>query len=108
MKQDKTLRTLRGLMLAINLVLVVYYSLIRGLTPLRVAAGFEARDFLAQAAMVPAPPWQMAVLSLGVFIPLAVLMLGKDHLPADRPALRASVFAAEILLAAAEVITLDF
>lgn len=108
MKQDKLLRTLRGLMLAINLVLVVYYSLIRALTPLRVAAGFAARDFLSQAGMVPAPPWQMAVLSMGVFIPLAVLMLGKDWLPLDRPALRAGVFAAEILLAAAEVITLDF
>ena len=108
MEQDKILRTLRGLMLAINLALVLYYTLIRGLTPLRVAAGFEARDFLAAAGQIPAPPWQMAILSLGLFVPLAALILGKDYLPSDRPALRATVFSAEILLAAAEVVSLDF
>lgn len=108
MKQDKILRTLRGLMLAINLALVVYYSLLRCLTVNRIIHGFTARDFLVQAARVPAPPWQMALLSLGLFVPLAALILGKDQLPAGRPALHGAVFAAEILLATAEAASLDF
>ena len=108
MKQDQILRTLRGLMLAINLVLVVYYSLLRGLTALRISGSFSARDFLASAKQVPAPPWQMAVLSLGLFVPLAALILGKDYLPPGRRGLRAAVFTAEILLAAAEVASLNF
>lgn len=108
MKQDQILRTLRGLMLAINLVLVVYYSLLRGLTALRISSSFSARDFLASAKQVPAPPWQMAVLSLGLFVPLAALILGKDYLPPGRRGLRAAVFTAEILLAAAEVASLNF
>lgn len=108
MKQDRTLRTLRALMLAINLALVLYYSLLRGITVLRIAHGFAARDFLAQAGLVPAPPWQMTLLSLGLFVPLAALILGKAHLPPGRPALHAALFGAEILLAAMEAASLDF
>ena len=108
MKQDRTLRTLRALMLGINLALVLYYSLLRGLTTLRLARGFAARDFLALASLVPAPPWQMTLLSLGLFVPLAALILGKGRLAPQRPLTRAALFAAEILLATLEAASLDF
>lgn len=108
MKQDQTLRTLRALMLAINLALVLYYSLLRGITVLRIARGFAARDFLAQAGLIPAAPWQMTLLPLALFVPLAALILGKVHLPSGRPALRAALFGAEILLAALEAASLNF
>lgn len=85
MEQDRTLRTLRALMLGINLALVLYYSLLRGLTTLRLARGFAARDFLALASLVPAPPWQMTLLSLGLFVPLAALILAKGRLAPQRP-----------------------
>lgn len=108
MKQDQTLRTLRALMLVINLALVLYYCLLRGITVLRIARGFAARDFLAQAGLIPAAPWQMTLLPLGLFVPLAALILGKAHLPSGRPALHAALFGAEILLAAMEAASLNF
>ena len=108
MEQDRTLRTLRALMLGINLALVLCYSLLRGLTTLRLARGFAARDFLALASLVPAPPWQMTLLSLGLFVPLAALILGKGRLAPQRPLTRAALFAAEILLATLEAASLDF
>ena len=45
MKQDRTLRTLRALMLGINLALVLYYSLLRGLTTLRLAGALRPGIF---------------------------------------------------------------
>lgn len=108
MKQDTLLRTLRQGMLSLNLVLVLYYALVRGITTGRIAASFGAHDFLTQVGRVPAPPWQMAAAALGLFVPLAVLVLGKEKLLDRRPAWRWPVFTAEILLAAAEVVSLDF
>ena len=50
----------------------------------------------------------MTLLSLGLFVPLAALILGKGRLAPQRPLTRAALFAAEILLATLEAASLDF
>ncbi|MGN0983252.1 MAG: sensor histidine kinase [Gemmiger sp.] len=108
MEHNKVMRGLRGLMIALNLVLILYYALLRFVTPLRICRTFAAHDFLAAAGHIQDPPWMMLFWSLLLYIPLVVLMLWKDHLPPERRGTRMAICVAEVLLCIGEVISLDF
>lgn len=108
MEQNKLLRRLRALMLGLNLVLILYYALLRYVTPLRICRTFAAHDFLAAAGRIQDPPWMMLLWSLLLYGPLVALILWKDRLPLERRWTRMAFCVAEVMLCIGEVVSLDF
>ena len=108
MEQNKLLRRLRALMLGLNLALILYYALLRYVTPLRICRTFAAHDFLAAAGQIQDPPWMMLLWSLLLYGPLVALILWKDRLPLERRGTRMAICVAEVMLCIGEVVSLDF
>lgn len=108
MAHNLLLHRLRGLMLALNLALVLYYSLARMVTTHRICQTFAAYSFLTAAGQVPSPPGRMVAVSMLLYLPLAVLVLDKERLARGQQRRRIALCLAEMLLCTAEVVSLHF
>lgn len=60
------------------------------------------------AGQVPSPPGRMVAVSLLLYLPLAVLVLGKERLARGQQRMRIALCLAEMLLCTAEVVSLHF
>ena len=68
MDNEKTLSSLSRLMFALNLALILFYSLVCLTTALRICGSFGAYDFLSSVRQIPPPPWRMPLWALGQYL----------------------------------------
>ena len=106
MDNEKTLSSLSRLMFALNLAIVLFYSLVCLTTTLRVCGSFGAYDFLSSVRQVPPPPWRMLLWALGQYVLLCAVSLGKRNI--ERFKVRLLVCLVEILLCLGVTASLEF
>lgn len=106
MDNEKTLSSLSRLMFALNLAIILFYSLVCLATTLRVCGSFGAYDFLSSARQVPPPPWRMLLWALGQYLLLCAVSFGKKNI--ERFEVRLLVCLVEILLCLGVTASLEF
>lgn len=106
MDNEKTLSSLSRLMFALNLAIVLFYSLVCLTTTLRVCGSFGAYDFLSSVRQVPPPPWRMLLWALGQYLLLCAVSFGKRNI--ERFEVRLLVCLVEILLCLGVTASLEF
>ena len=106
MDNEKTLSSLSRLMFALNLAIILFYSLVCLATVRRVCGSFGAYDFLSTVRQVPPPPWRMPLWALGQYLLLCAVSFGKrDN---ERFEVRLLVCLVEILLCLGVTASLNF
>lgn len=108
MKNERELNVILTLMFFLNLSAVGFYALICLNTTFRLCASLEAYDFLLSVRRLPAPPWEMPLCALGLYLLLALLIWAKGLCPANRFPLRILICAAEIALCVGVIESLNF
>lgn len=108
MDNEKTLSSLSRLMFALNLAIILFYSLACLVTTLRVCGSFGAYDFLSSAGRIPPPPWRMPLWALGQYLLLCAVSFGKNRWDIERFQVRLLVCLVEILLCAGVTASLGF
>lgn len=108
MDNEKTLSSLSRLMFALNLAIILFYSLACLITTLRVCGSFGAYDFLSSAGRIPPPPWRMPLWALGQYLLLCAVSFGKNRWDIERFQVRLLVCLVEILLCAGVTASLGF
>ena len=98
MKNEKELSTIAAAMFALNLSIILLYSLICVATTFRLCQSFGAYNFLSSVRQVPRYPWQMPVRSLSLYALLCGVSIVKDRRPTERFSLRMAICVAEIVL----------
>ena len=106
MDNEKTLSSLSRLMFALNLAIVLFYSLVCLATTLRICGSFGAYDFLSSVRQVPPPPWRMLLWALGQYLLLCAVSFGKRNI--ERFEVRLLVCLVEILLCLGVTASLEF
>lgn len=106
MDNEKTLSSLSRLMFALNLAIILFYSLVCLATTLRVCGSFGAYDFLSSVRQVPPPPWRMLLWALGQYLLLCAVSFGKKNI--ERFEVRLLVCLVEILLCLGVTASLEF
>ena len=64
MGNERELKSILGLMVALNLAVILFYSMICYATPLRVCRSFTAYAFLSSLRRLPHYPWQLPLEAL--------------------------------------------
>lgn len=108
MDNEKTLSSLSRLMFALNLAIILFYSLVCLTTTLRVCDSFGAYDFLSSVRQVPPPPWRMLLWALGQYLLLCAVSFGKSRWNIERFEVRLLVCLVEILLCLGVTASLEF
>lgn len=108
MDNEKSLSSLSRLMFALNLAIILFYSLACLVTTLRVCGSFGAYDFLSSAGRIPPPPWRMPLWALGQYLLLCAVSFGKNRWDIERFQVRLLVCLVEILLCAGITASLGF
>lgn len=106
MDNEKTLSSLSRLMFALNLAIILFYSLVCLATVRRVCGSFGAYDFLSTVRQVPPPPWRMPLWALGQYLLLCAVSFGKRDI--ERFEARLLVCLVEILLCVGLTASLEF
>lgn len=108
MDNEKTLSSLSRLMFALNLAIVLFYSLICFATTLRICGSLSAYDFLSTVRRIPGPLWQMPLWALSQYLLLCAVSFGKNRWDIERFETRLLICLVEILLCAGITASLDF
>ena len=108
MDHEKTLASLSRLMFALNLSIILFYSLVCLATTLRVCGSFGAYDFLSSVRRVPPPPWRMPFWTLGQYLLLCAVSFGKSRWNIERVEARLLICLVEILLCLGVTASLEF
>lgn len=108
MKRETSLIRLQQAMMAVNLVIILYYSSLCAVTTFRLCRSFGAHDFLLRTAQLPAPPLTMPLRSLVLFAALCLLMVGKERLEVSRLGLRLLVCLGELALCVSLMAAMNF
>nr|WP_325212221.1 sensor histidine kinase [uncultured Oscillibacter sp.] len=108
MDNEKTLSSLSRLMFALNLAIILFYSLTCLATTLRVCGSFGAYDFLSSARRIPPPPWRMPLWALGQYLLLCAVSFGKSRWEIERFEVRLLICLVEILLCVGVTASLEF
>lgn len=108
MDHEKTLASLSRLMFALNLSIILFYSLVCLATTLRVCGSFGAYDFLSSVRRVPPPPWRMPLWTLGQYLLLCAVSFGKSRWNIERVEARLLICLVEILLCLGVTASLEF
>ena len=108
MDNEKTLSSLSRLMFALNLAIILFYSLVCLATTLRVCGSFGAYQFLSSAGQIPPPPWRMPLWALGQYLLLCAVSFGKTRWSIERFEVRLLVCLVEILLCLGVTASLNF
>ena len=107
-EQRKNLSNLAALMFLLNLVVILYYSIICLATTLRICNSFGAYEFLTAVQRVPRYPWQMPVWALSQYLLLCAVSFGKSRWEIDRLEPRLFLCVVEIMLCIGITVSLDF
>lgn len=108
MDHEKTLASLSRLMFALNLSIILFYSLVCLATTLRICGSFGAYDFLSSVRRVPPPPWRMPLWTLGQYLLLCAVSFGKSRWNIERVEARLLICLVEILLCLGVTASLEF
>lgn len=108
MDHEKALASLSRLMFALNLSIILFYSLVCLATTLRVCGSFGAYDFLSSVRRVPPPPWRMPLWTLGQYLLLCAVSFGKSRWNIERVEARLLICLVEILLCLGVTASLEF
>ena len=108
MNNEKKLSDLAALMFLLNLVVILYYSIICLATTLRICDSFGAYEFLTAVQRVPRYPWQMPVWALSQYLLLCAVSFGKSRWEIDRLEPRLFLCVVEIMLCIGITVSLDF
>ena len=108
MGNERELRDILALMLALNAAIILFYSMICLVTPFRVCHSFAAYAFFSDLGRLPPEPWRMPLRAAGLYLLLCALILGKARWQVDRFSFRLAICVAEILLCVAAAGVLDF
>ena len=108
MDNERSLSSLSRLMFALNLAIILFYSLVCLATTLRVCSAFGAYDFLSSVRQIPPPPWRMTLWALGQYLLLCAVSFGKTRWGIERFEIRLGICLVEILLCAGITASLEF
>ena len=108
MDNEKTLSSLSRLMFALNLAIILFYSLVCLTTALRICDSFGAYGFLSSVRQVPPPPWRMPLWALGQYLLLCAVSFGKNRWNIEGFEVRLLVCLVEILLCLGVTASLNF
>lgn len=108
MEKDQKLSRLYVMMLVLNLGIVVFYCLLCTVTTLRICDSFGAYAFLNEARLLPPHVWQMPAQSLGLYLVLCVISVGKQRLALEDLGRRVVICVAEIVLCVGLISSLSF
>lgn len=108
MDHEKTLSSLARLMFALNLSIILFYSMVRLITTLRICGSFGAYDFLSSVRQVPPPPWRTPLWALGQYLLLCAVSFGKSRWKIERVEARLFICLVEILLCLGVTASLEF
>lgn len=108
MDHEKTLASLSRLMFALNLSIILFYSMVQLTTTLRICGSFGAYDFLSSVRQVPPPPWRMPLWTLGQYLLLCAVSFGKSRCNIERVESRLLICLVEILLCLGVTASLEF
>lgn len=108
MDNEKTLAGLSRLMFALDLSIILFYSLLCLATTLRVCNAFGAYDFLSSVRQIPPSPWRMTLWALGQYLLLCAVSFGKARWGIERFEIRLVICLVEILLCAGITASLEF
>lgn len=108
MNNEKKLSSVAALMFVLNLVIIIFYSVICAVTTLRICDSFGAYDFLATVRQIPRYPWRMPVSALSQYFLLWAVSFGKSRWEVDRLEPRLLICLVEIVLCVSVTASLDF
>ncbi|MBQ7130886.1 MAG: sensor histidine kinase [Oscillospiraceae bacterium] len=108
MKTERTLKNIAAAMFALNLSILVFYSLICVTTTLRICGTLGAHDFLNSVRQIPRYPWQMPVQSLSLYALLCGVSFFKNFHPIEPFPFRVGIFFVEIALCAGIMVSVNF
>lgn len=108
MNNEKKLSSVAALMFVLNLVIIIFYSVICAVTTLRICDSFGAYDFLATVRQIPRYPWRMPVWALSQYFLLWAVSFGKSRWEVDRLEPRLLICLVEIVLCVGVTASLDF
>lgn len=108
MDNEKNLSGLSRLMFALNLSIILFYSLVCLATTLRICGSFGAYDFLSSIRQIPPSPWRMTLWALGQYLLLCAISFGKARWEIERYEIRLVICLVEILLCAGITSSLEF
>lgn len=108
MDNEKTLSSLSRLMFALNLAIILFYSLFCLATTLRICNSFGAYHFLTSVRQIPPPPWRMLLWSVGQYLLLCAMSFGKARWNIERFEVRLLICLVEILLCTGITASLGF
>lgn len=108
MENEKLLYDCQRLMFLLNLVIIIFYSLVSVLTTYRICRSFEAYQFLSSVGHIPGFPLRMAYCSLSCFAGLIGFSFWKNKCDDSRHGRRFVCCSIEILLCIAIVESLNF
>ncbi|MDD3224165.1 MAG: sensor histidine kinase [Clostridium sp.] len=77
MESDRNLNYINLFMIFINFIIIVFISEIMDVTLYKISSGFMARDFLNQITVIPWKPQNIAIVSIGAYMLLTLLIIMK-------------------------------
>lgn len=108
MKTEKNLILIGSVMFALNLSILIFYSLICMTTTFRICDTLGAHNFLNTVRQIPRHPWQMPVHSLSLYALLCAISFYKYYRPTDHFSLRVGICIVEIALCAGIMASVNF
>lgn len=105
---EKTLSSLSRLMFALNLAVILFYTLVCLATTLRICGSLGAYPFLSSVRQIPPPPWRMLLWAGGQYLLLCAVSFGKNRWDVERFEVRLLICLVEILLCAGVTASLEF
>ncbi|MBQ3194556.1 MAG: sensor histidine kinase [Oscillospiraceae bacterium] len=102
------MKNIAAAMFALNLSILVFYSLICVTTTLRICGTLGAHDFLNSVRQIPRYPWQMPVQSLSLYALLCGVSFFKNFHPIEPFPFRVGIFFVEIALCAGIMVSVNF
>ena len=108
MKTEKNLIRIGSVMFALNLSILIFYSLICMTTTYRICESMGAHNFLNTVRQIPRHPWQMPVQSLSLYAFLCGVSLFKSFHSIERFPFRVTIFAVEVALCAGIIASVNF
>ena len=98
MENEKNLYDCLRLMFFLNLIILIFYSLVSTVTTYRICRTFEAYHFLSTVGNIPEPPFQMPVRALILYGGLTGISIWKNKYNESRKGRRLICCSIEILL----------
>ena len=108
MKTEKNLIRIGSVMFALNLSILIFYSLICMTTTFRICDTLGAHNFLNTVRQIPRHPWQMPVHSLSLYALLCAISFYKYYRPTEHFSLRVGICIVEIALCAGIMASVNF